>query len=332
MAEVGLTTTIPVEAILAAGETPVDLNNIFITDPDPQALVNQAELDGYPRNACGWIKGIYAAALRRGIEKVVAVTQGDCSQTHALMETLQAAGVEIIPFAYPYDRDRQLLAAQIQRFMDHFGVNEDQVQRAREKLRPVRELVGRIDELTWKEGKVAGAENHYYQVCCSDFNGDVETFFQEAQQFYQEASQRPARQAPIRLGFMGVPPIITDLYEFTESRGAPVIFNETQRQFTMIDSLDEDLVTQYQRYTYPYDVFGRIADVNRQVKLRRLDGVIHYTQTFCFRQIEDLLIRPRVNCPVLSLEGDRPGPIDARNKLRLEAFVEMLSMRGGQPS
>ncbi len=332
MAEVGLTTTIPVEVILAAGATPVDLNNIFITDPDPQALVNQAELDGYPRNACGWIKGIYAVVLRRGIKKVVAVTQGDCSQTHALMETLQAAGVEIIPFAYPYDRDRQLLGAQIERFMDHLGVDEDQVQRAREKLRPVRELIGRIDELTWKEGKVTGAENHYYQVCCSDFNGDVETFFQEAQQFYQEAQQRPGQPAPIRLGYMGVPPIITDLYQFTESLGAPVLFNETQRQFTMIDSLDEDLVTQYQRYTYPYDVFGRIADVNRQVELRRLDGVIHYTQTFCFRQIEDLLIRPRVNRPVLSLEGDRPGPIDARNKLRLEAFVEMLNMRGGQPS
>ena len=327
MGEVGLTTTIPVEVLLAAGETPVDLNNIFITGPDPEALVARAELDGYPRNACGWIKGIYATALCRGIEKVVAVTQGDCSQTHALMETLQAAGVEIIPFAYPYDRDRQLLAAQIQRFMDYFGVDEHQVEATRQQLRPIRQLCAKIDELTWKEGKVTGAENHYYQVCCSDFNGDVEVFHPQAQKFYQEARRRPVRNPAVRLGFMGVPPIITDLYEFIESLGAPVVFNETQRQFTMIEGLDEDLVTQYQRYTYPYDVFGRIADVNEQVKLRHLDGVIHYTQTFCFRQIEDLLIKPRINCPVLSLEGDRPALLDARNKLRLEAFVEMLNMR-----
>jgi len=330
MSEVGLTTTIPVEVLLAAGATPVDLNNVFITDPEPESLVAQAELDGYPRNACGWIKGIYAVALRRGIKKVVAVTQGDCSQTHALMETLQAAGVDIIPFAYPYDRDRQLLAAQIQRFMDCFGVNWDQAEQAREELRPVRQLCAKIDELTWKEGKVAGAENHYYQVCCSDFNGEVESFYKEARQFYEEAARRPATNPPLRLGFMGVPPIITDLYEFTASLGAPVVFNETQRQFTMIDGLDEDLVTQYQRYTYPYDVFGRIADVNRQVQLRRLDGVIHYTQTFCFRQIEDLLIKPRISCPVLSLEGDRPAPLDGRNKLRVEAFVEMLRMRRGK--
>ena len=327
MAEVGLTTTIPVEILLAAGATPVDLNNIFITDPDPEALVAQAELDGYPRNACGWIKGIYAVALRRGIKQVVAVTQGDCSQTHALMETLQVAGVQIIPFAYPYDRDRQLLELQIGRLMDHFGVTLEQVAQTRQRLRPVRELCARIDELTWQEGKVSGAENHYYQVCCSDFNGDVDAFCHEAQRFYEEARSRRAHQASVRLGFMGVPPIISDLYEFTASLGAPVVFNETQRQFTMIASLDEDLITQYQRYTYPYDVFGRIADVNEQVALRRLDGVIHYTQTFCFRQIEDLLIKPRVSCPVLCLEGDRPAPLDARNKLRLEAFIEMLRMR-----
>ncbi len=34
-ARVGLTTTIPVEVVLAAGLTPVDLNNLFIADPRP---------------------------------------------------------------------------------------------------------------------------------------------------------------------------------------------------------------------------------------------------------------------------------------------------------
>ena len=32
-APVGLTTTIPVEVVLAANLTPVDLNNLFIADP-----------------------------------------------------------------------------------------------------------------------------------------------------------------------------------------------------------------------------------------------------------------------------------------------------------
>ncbi len=327
MGEVGLTTTIPVEVILAAGEVPVDLNNVFITDPDPEGLVREAELAGYPRSACGWIKGIYTTALRSGIGRVVAVTQGDCSQTHALMETLEAAGVEIIPFAYPYDRDRVLLEQQMLRFMDRFGVDWQQAEEVRAELKPIRELVSAIDKLTWQEGKVSGTENHYWQVCCSDFNRDAAVFYQQAQQFYKEAQQRPARNAALRLGYIGVPPIITDLYEFIESRDTQVVYNEVQRQFTMIDGLEEDLLTQYQRYTYPYDVFGRIEDINRQVAQRRLDGIIHYTQTFCFREIEDVLIRQRVNCPVLPIQGERPAPLDARNKLRIEAFIETLRIR-----
>ena len=102
---IGMTTTIPVEVVLAAGHTPVDLNNIFITAPEAGEMVARAEMDGYPRNACAWIKGIYAAALDHGIETVIAVTQGDCAQTHAMIETLVEQGVRIIPFAYPYDRD-----------------------------------------------------------------------------------------------------------------------------------------------------------------------------------------------------------------------------------
>ena len=131
---------------------------------------------------------------------------------------------------------------------------------------------------------------------------------------------------------MGVPPIITDLYEFIANLGPEVIYNEVQRQFTMIGGLDQDLVGQYQHYTYPYDVFGRIEDINREVTQRRLDGLIHYTQTFCFREIQDVLIRQRVACPILHIQGERPGPLDARNKLRLEAFVETLRMRAGAPA
>lgn len=327
MGQVGLTTTIPVEVLLAAGDTPVDLNNLFITHPDPTSLIRRAERDGYPRNTCGWIKGLYAVALETGIRRVVAVTQGDCTQTHAMMETLQAAGVDIIPFAYPYDRDRELLRHQIERFMDHFGVSEQQVNATRERLRPLRELVAKIDRLTWQEGKVSGAENHYYQVCCSDFEGNPEAFQRKIETFLEEARARPSRGQGVRLGFLGVPPIILGLHNYVESLGAQVVYNEMQRQFTMVDSLDEDLITQYQRYTYPYDVFARLDDINEQCRQRRLDGLIHYTQAFCFRQIEDLLIKRGVEVPVLTLEGEGPAEVDARTSLRLEAFVEMLEAR-----
>ncbi len=321
---IGITTTIPVEVLLAAGVKPLDLNNVFITHPDAERLVLAAERDGYPTNVCGWIKGIYATALQMGIKRVIAVTQGDCSQTHAMMETLQAQGVEIIPFAFPYDRNATLLRAQLQELMDRFGVSWEQCEQVRASLAPLRRLVARIDEATWREGRVTGFENHYYQVCCSDFCGDVEAFTSQVTNFWEEVQQRPCSTQGVRIGLIGVPPIFTDIHDVLEQVGARVVFHEVQRQFTMAPSIDCDLLTQYLNYTYPYDVFGRIRDINEQVQRRNIVGLIHYTQAFCFRRIQDLLIKRGVSVPVLTIEGDRPGAVDARTRVRIEAFVEML--------
>ena len=57
---IGLTTTLPVEAVLAAGLAPVDLNNLFISSPEALARVSAAESAGFPRTVCAWVKGIYA--------------------------------------------------------------------------------------------------------------------------------------------------------------------------------------------------------------------------------------------------------------------------------
>jgi benzoyl-CoA reductase/2-hydroxyglutaryl-CoA dehydratase subunit BcrC/BadD/HgdB len=85
-----------------------------------------------------------------------------------------------------------------------------------------------------------------------------------------------------------------------------------------------DIVEQYVQYTYPYGAFARLEDIKTQLKLRNIDGIIHYTQTFCFRQIEDLIYRQKLDLPFLTLEGDKPGKLDARSRMRLEAFVSML--------
>jgi benzoyl-CoA reductase/2-hydroxyglutaryl-CoA dehydratase subunit BcrC/BadD/HgdB len=327
MEAVGFTTTIPVEIILAAGRRPVDLNNLFINAPDPGALIRRAELEGYPRTACAWIKGIYGTLREQAVAEVIVVTEGDCSQTHAMMETLRRYGVRTIPFAFPYDRDARRLQAEIRRLLDHFAVTWEQAEAKREELRGLRRKIARLDELTWQAGTVSGFENHVYQVSCSDFEGDPAAFEAKVDAFLAEAESRPPRAPDLRLGFLGVPPIYSDLYEFLETQGAPVVYNEIQRQFTMADSADCELLEQYRRYTYPYDVFGRLEDIKQQVALRRLDGVIHYVQAFCFRQIQDTIIRHDLDCPLLTLEGDAPGPLDSRNRLRLEAFIETLQAR-----
>ena len=337
MAKIGFTTTIPVEVLYAAGATPVDLNNIFISAPEPMREIQEAELAGYPRNVCGWIKGLYSIALKSpDIKRIIAVTQGDCSNTHALMETWEMEGKDIIPFAFPYDRDADILRLQIDKLIQALGTNWAEAAAQKKRLDKVRALAWEIDRLTWQENKVRGLENHLWLVSCSDFNGNPDEFAAEMEEFLAQVRKRkaradqeggPASAGEVRLGYIGVPPINPELYDFVEEQGARVVFNEVQRQFSMPFATD-DLVEQYRLYTYPYSVFGRIEDIGREAGQRQVDGLIHYTQSFCYRQIEDLIIRRKLAYPLLTLEGDNPTGLDARTKLRLESFIEMLKGEG----
>ncbi|MBE0467089.1 MAG: 2-hydroxyacyl-CoA dehydratase [Candidatus Desulforudis sp.] len=322
--KVGITTNVPVEVVFAAGWVPVDLNNVFISSADARVLVEEAETAGYPRNVCAWIKGIYSTVLRdRELRTVVAVTQGDCSNTHALMETLQLAGIRVIPFAYPFDRDYDLLKLQIEKLMQFFGVDWAQVRREKHRLDQVRRRVRELDRLTWAENRVQGWDNHFFQVSCSDFEGDPDRFGVRVSDFLNRVRNHPPRTETVRLGYVGVPPINGDLYEYLEERGARVVYNETQRQFVMPFDTD-DLVEQYRLYSYPYGIFYRLEDIKREIGTRAIQGVIHYAQSFCFRQIEDLIVRHELKLPILTMEGDKPGRLDARTRIRLDAFLEIL--------
>jgi len=323
MRTVGFTTSIPVEIILAAGLIPVDLNNIFIGSERAHSLVALAEQAGYPRNTCGWIKGLYAVALEEEPDAIVAVMQGDCSNTLALMETLQLKGKNIIPFAFPFDRDRRQLERAILKLAEGFGVDMGQVNLVWDELKGLRGRLKELDRMTWQENVVNGLENHYFLVSSSDFNRDPRRFDEELTSFIEAARLRQPFRDEVRLAYIGVPPIYTDLYPYLESLGARVVYNEVQRQFSMPNP-GEDIFQQYLDYTYPYGAFARLPDIEQQLGQRRVDGIIHYTQTFCFRQIEDIVFRNRLHLPFLTLEGDQPGQLDARSRLRLEAFVNML--------
>jgi benzoyl-CoA reductase/2-hydroxyglutaryl-CoA dehydratase subunit BcrC/BadD/HgdB len=325
MKKIGITSTIPVEVVYAAGCVPVDLNNIFITSENASAMVAEAEYEGYPRNACGWIKGIYSAAKKADIDALIAVVEGDCSQTQAMVETLEMAGIKIIPFAYPYGRDRNLLRMSIGKLIDRLETTWEAAYEWKARLDTIRHKVAQLDELTWRTGTISSFENHYYQINCSDFMGNPDAFEDEVERRLTEANLQPVTHcSQLKLGFVGIPPIFTDFYQHIESLGARVVYNEVVRQFAMPYETT-DLVEQYTLYTYPYDVFGRIEDINRETQRRRLTGLIHYTQSFCFRQIQDLIIRSRINVPILTIEGDAPTKLDARTKVRIESFIEMLS-------
>jgi len=323
---IGFTTSVPVEVIFAAGYRPVDLNNVFITDDNPGKLIEVAENTGFPRNICAWIKGIYSAvADMGGIDELIGVVEGDCSNAKALVEVLELKGVQCFQFSYPSSRSYDRLKKEIDRFCSHFGVSYEECLKVKKELDKIRLRLAYLDELTWKHNKAGGFENHIWQVSSSDFNGDYVTFGRELEDAISSIEKREPKTESKRIGYIGVPPINADIYEFIESLDARVVYNEVQRQFTMADSVGiEDIVEEYRRFTYPYGIRGRLEDITVQVKKRKIDGVIHYTQAFCFRGIEDIIIRKELGVPVLTLEGDRPGKLDQRTRLRIEAFIDML--------
>lgn len=329
---VGFTTSIPVEVIFAAGLIPIDLNNVFINHLQKERLVEFAEEDGFPRNTCSWIKGIYSTALKLRIRRVIGVTQGDCSNTHALMEAWKLRGIEIIPFSYPYDRDEKQLKFEINKLIEYFGTTFAKVQKVKRRLDKIRGLLIKLDKLTWKEGRVSGFINHLYLVASSDFNGSFEQFEEKLTRFLSIAEKSPkivgayCNTPTPRIAYIGVPPIFSDFHLFLEGLGVHVVYNEIQRQFSM-PYLKQNIVEQYASFSYPYGAFFRLKDIKKELKRRKVDGVIHYTQSFCFRQIENLIFREGIDLPFLNIEGDRPGGLDARTKLRIESFVEMLYQR-----
>lgn len=321
---IGITTTIPVEVIFAAGLQPVDLNNLLISDREPGKYITRAELAGLPRNVCAWTKGIFETAITHGIKRVVAVAEGDCSNSRAIMERWRLEGIEVIPISYPYDRDRARMRREIERLAARFGVSWERVEAAWKRLKRIRRKVHELDDITWKSGVVRGEENHFWLVSCSDFRGDPSRFERDVSRFLANTRRRKRGRSGIRIGYAGVPPIIRGLYGEMEKIGFSVVYNEIQRQFSMPTDVD-DIVSQYLSYTYPYDIAGRLADIKAEIKRRKLAAIIHYVQSFCHRGIEDYMVRREVGVPVLTLECDRPGPLGERNRIRLEAFFEMLS-------
>lgn len=323
--KVGFTTTIPVEFVLAGGHTPIDLNNIFVCDKDPSTLIDEAHTDGIPRNCCTWIKGLYAVAAReKRADAIISVTNGDCSNTHALTELYEASGISVHPFAFPYgEKDKySSLKKQMESLGEFLGVTLKDAVNFCGITDPIRKKLKYLDALT-VEGRVSGFDNHLFLVSSTDFNGDVSKFSSDLDEIIKKAENTKPMGKNIRLGIAGVPTINPSMYDFIESKDCKVVFNEVQRQFA-IPSENPDYVSRYIEYTYPYGINERIADIKAETDRRRIDGIIHYVQSFCYRHIQDVLLRKNLNVPVLTIEGDMPGDIDGRTKIRIDSFIEML--------
>lgn len=325
MKTIGITTTVPSEILIAAGCTVRDLNNLFVTAKNPELHIEYAENEGFPKSMCAWIKGIYGVAISEEINTIIGVTEGDCSNTKSMLEVMRRKGITCIPFAFPQSKSKSEMTRAMNQLMSHFEVTREQVEKNRRELQPLRKKLTELDRLTYETNQVTGFENHLYLVSASDYNGHFQTYELEIDSFLQKAYQRQPIPHILRIAYVGVPPITSDLYEFIEFQKGHVVYNEVQREFAMLRSAEHACIEdQYLDFTYPYSFEERLVEIQKQIKLRHVDAVIHYTQSFCHKGIEDILLKESLQCPVLNIEGDKDFRLDARSKLRIEAFMDML--------
>lgn len=179
--------------------------------------------------------------------------------------------------------------------------------------------------MTYIDNKVNGFENHLYQVSLSDFNGNIDEFEEHLKKVIEGMEKREPINKKLRLGYIGVPPMTGDIYEFSEKLNTHFVYNEVQREFAFPRGIEAvNIFEQYYDYTYPYDNEFRIKELKKQIENRKIDAIIHYTQAFCHRAVEDIVLKEELNIPMLNIEGDKLNTLDARIKLRLEAFLDML--------
>ena len=330
------TTTIPVEVVLASGHIPLDLNNIFVSDPNPSSLVEKAEFSGFAGSSCAWIKGLYSVLVspehNKDIDVFIAVTEGDCSNAKVLEQIVAAeTGIRTFIFNFPHFREIDKMRSEISRFAEFMGTDYASCVRTWKELLSLRRKLKIIDETSYLySGSVTGEENHLFLVSSSDFCGDPIEYEAKVDDFIKglEHKKRFADQNRKKIAYLGVPPIVP-IHAFLEERNATVVYNEIQREFAMLDEYPT-IEEQYTNYTYPYSASFRFEKAIAEIKKRNVDGIIHYVQSFCHRQLEDIILRrllesKGLNIPLLTLEFDKPSnKIDARVATRIEAFLETI--------
>jgi benzoyl-CoA reductase/2-hydroxyglutaryl-CoA dehydratase subunit BcrC/BadD/HgdB len=329
---VGFTTTIPIEILLAAHKIPLDLNNVFITHADSASLIDRVEASGFPQSYCCWIKGIYGAIHERLIPRIIGVVEGDCSNTRTLLDVLTSEHIDVIPFAYPYKRTAHHMGNAIEELMCNFNVSWEEVYKQYSALLPIRNKLVDIHGMIRDGYMFSSAALHTAQVSSSDMCSDIAVYEKMLDDVI--ASGQKDSTHYVHIGYIGVPPIIPELFEYIDTLGARVIFHEVGKQFTFsmhaslkvsFTEFKEHYIQQFLSYTYPYAMDTRLVDITKHCTELQLHGLIHYSQSFCHRGADDILLRKHAPIPILTIEEDRPGPLSARTKLRVEAFIKMLS-------
>jgi hypothetical protein len=312
---VGITALVPPELVFGCGQVPFDLNNIVPTSE----CVPRGKL-------CAWT-ATWRDALLRGqvrIDRLVVVAGGDC---HNALVDGQRVGMSGIPthyLFYPFDGDEGEMEQHLARLEAFLGGISDQA--VLDRIANIKDLAIQLDMARCRR-QVLGSRvfNHLIQLC--DLGGDMDRFEGSVRRALED---RPPQVPDTRISLVGVPPIYPDFHQVCEGYGMQVVFDELPWEFARMGGRTlRTMARNYAGYTFARDLEYRFTRLEEELARRRVEGVVHYTQFACHHVLEDDMLRERLDLPILTVQGDLARGCPEQEKLRLEAFAELL--RGGGP-
>ncbi|HIH86798.1 MAG TPA: 2-hydroxyacyl-CoA dehydratase [Methanosarcinales archaeon] len=307
---VGITALIPPELVYACRHRPLDVNNVV-----PTSSIN-------PRSKlCAWT-AVWRDEIIEGqldIDSLVVVAGGDCHNALVDGQKVALSGVPTHYFFYPFDRDTDYMASQLEGLAGFLGGIKD-----KEMFRNISGLKEKglaLDQLR-VDDRARASDVFSALISFGDLQGDPAAFEEVLDTIPHTDVEYSSRVALI-----GVPPIYPDFHEVAESFGLHVVYDELPYEFVRLGGNDlQALAESYRNYSFSGPITGRIEMIRQELDRRRVDGVIHYTQFACHHTLEDEIFRAHLDYPLLTVQGDLPRPSSEQLKLRLEAFSEILGV------
>jgi hypothetical protein len=308
MNTVGITALIPPELIFACGKKPCDVNN-FVPGSNLQTT----------SKLCAWTALWRDMILNKEVplDYLVVVAGGDCHNALVDGQKVAMGGVPTFYFFYPFHGEADHLRVQLEELAIFLGGIED-----KGLFEMVNEIKGKALALDRKrvDGELSAKRVFEIMVSLSDMKGDLNAF-----QGHLENVEEEKMECISRVALLGVPPIYPDFHEVLASFGLHVVFDELPFEFARLSGRDmDDLARNYNDYTFARELEFRMDFLEKELKKRKVDGLIHYTQFACHHLLEDEIFRNRFNYPMLTIQGDMPKKTPQQAKLRIEAFSEML--------
>lgn len=312
MATVGITALVPPEIVYSTGNIPMDINNFV-----PKARIA-------PKNKlCAWTAIWRDLALDGEIEmdKLVVVAGGDCNNAVVDGEKLERSGIETHYFMYPFDGSPKTMREEILKLVDFLRGSYDK--ETFKRVGALKKMAKEIDTSRVR-GEVGSNEGFAIEISGSDLAGDPEVFKEKV-----EEVPRKKIDYDYRVALLGTPPIYSDFHSFLSSLGLHVVYDEMPYEFIRhggrsLDSIAKD----YAEYTFARNISFRINYIEKELKKRKVDAVIHFHQFACHHKLEDPMLRESLcrkkSYPYIAIEADLPSETPQQTRLRIEAFKERL--------